>query len=164
MATIYSTFAASQLAARTDFSQAPNIKQSGGILHNLDVTVPLTTANAITANPVFLARLPAGARLNAFNISVDFSTAPATTALTGKIGYYTADTDAPVAVDDACFGAALAMGTSGARVLASAAGTAGTAWAVPITFPFDVWIVVTWTTSTAPLPHNQTWHLPYTLA
>jgi hypothetical protein len=164
MANIYSSYAASQLSARTDLSQAPNLKQNGGNLRHLDVTVALTTANAITANPVFLARLPAGSRLNAYGMSVDFSTAPATTALTGKIGYYTADTDTPVAVDDACFGAGLAMGTTGARVAVTSAGTAGTAWATPITFPYDVWIVVTWTTSTAPLPHNQTWHIPYTLA
>jgi hypothetical protein len=163
MANIYSNVATSQLAARTDVSQAPNWKQSGGNARHQDVTVALTTANAITANPVFLLRLSAGSRLNAYGISVDFSAAPATTALTGKIGYYTANTDTPVAVDDACFGAGLAMGTAGTRVAVTAAGTPGTAWAVPIVFPYDVWIVVTWTTSTAPLPHNQTWHIPYTL-
>lgn len=161
MANVFSPYAALQLAARTDLSQAPNLKQSGGKVFEVDI--PITAYTAVAANPLFLFRLPAGAKLLTQKCSVDYG-APASTALTGKIGYYTAATDTPAAVDDACFGTALALGTSAGRKAFTDAGTLGTALLTPFQFTADSWVVVTWTTVTAALSHSQTWHLTYTLA
>ena len=160
MANAYTDFATLQLAARTDISQAPNHKQYGGNVKQIDVKISSYTA--ATSTPLYLARLPAGARLLTNLCSVDY-TDPGD-ALTGSIGYYTADTDTPALVDVDYFGTALALGNAAGRKNFTEAGTIGDALLTPVTFPYDVWIVVTWTTVTAAASHSQNWHLVYSLA
>lgn len=160
MATAYSDFATAQLAGRTDQSQAPNLRQFGGNVHHLDVKISAYTA--ATATPLYLARLPAGARLLTNLCSVDYGDPG--DALTGSIGYYTANVDTPVLVDVDYFGTALALGSAAGRKNFSEAGTIGDALLTPVQFTTDVWIVVTWTTATTAVSHAQTWHLAYTLA
>lgn len=161
MANTFSDFGTLQLAARNDISQAPNHKQYGGNLKWLDVKFSSITPT--TSDVLFIARLPAGARLIPELCSVDY-TAPSSTAFTGKIGYYTSDTDTPTAVNDAAFGTALALGTAAGRKMFSEAGTIGTAFITPIQFTTDVWITFTPTTVTAGSSHNETWHIAYALA
>lgn len=160
MANVFTVFGQSQYNARDDLSQAPNIKQNGGKVFALDLTVTAYTAS--TSNPLFLCKLPAGARLLGHKCSVTYS-APSTTACTVEVGYYTADTDTPVVVDPACFGSSLALGTSAGHLTLTAAGTLGTALLTPFQFATDSWIVVTPTTVTGGSSHSETWHIEYTL-
>lgn len=161
MANTFSDYGTLQLAARTDQSQAPNLKQYGGNMRHIDVKFSSITPT--TSDVLFIARLPAGARLCPELCSVDY-TAPSSTAFTGKIGYYTAATDTPAAVADSAFGAALALGTAAGRKLFSEAGTKGAAFNTPVQFTTDVWITFTPTTVTSGSSHDETWHLVYTLA
>lgn len=161
MANTFSDYGTLQLAARTDQSQAPNLKQYGGNMRHIDVK--FTSISPTTSDVLFIARLPAGARLVTELCSVDY-TAPSSSAFTGKIGYYTAATDTPTAVTDNAFGAGLALGTAAGRKNFTDAGTLGAALTTPIQFTTDVWITFTPTTVTSGSSHNETWHLVYTLA
>lgn len=154
MASVYTTLATSQLAALTDASAAPNIKQAGGRVHYLDVTK--TGYTAATADPLYLARLPKGARLIPSLCSVDYGVPG--DALTGKIGHLYDDATG----DDDAYGASLALGGSAGRKAFSEASTKGAAFTVPVQFTDDAWIVCTWTTATSAVSHDQTWHLAYT--
>lgn len=156
MATVYTTFASSQNDALSDSSAAPTLKNSGGNVKYIDVTKSAYTA--ATADPLYLVRLPKGARLIPSQCSVDF-TAPASTACTGKIGYIYDDATG----DDDAFGASLALGTAASRKLFTDASTKGAAFLDPVTFTDDAWIYVTWTTVTGASSHQETWHIAYTL-
>lgn len=161
MANVFTPFAQAELNARTDQSQAPNLKQQGGKVFELDV--PITGYTGATTDPLFICRLPAGARLLASRCSVTF-TAPSSTAFTVNLGYYTANTDTPTVVTGNAFATGLVMGTAAGHLLMSAAGTQGAALLTPFQFTTDVWIVMTPTTVTGPLSHSETWHITYTLA
>lgn len=156
MALVYSDFGTLQLAAITDQSQAPNLRQYGGNVKYLDVIKSGYTA--ATADPLYLARLPKGARLIPALCSVDYGDPG--DALTGKIGHIYDDGTG----DDDAYGAALALGAAAGRKGFVEAGTAGAALQAPVSFTDDAWIVATWTTATVPVSHSQTWHLAYTLA
>ena len=159
MANVFSDFATSQLAAVSDMSQAPNLKQYGGNLHF--VQVRKTSYTAATADPLYLIRLPKGARLIPQLCSVDYGDPG--DACTGSIGYFT-DAETPVVVDVDAFGTALALGNAAGRKFFSEAGTIGVDFLTPVSFDQDVWIVVTWTTVTSGVSHTETWNLAYTLA
>lgn len=159
MANVFSDLATLQLAAVTDLSQAPNLKSYGGNLHFAQVRK--TAYTAATADPLYLMRLPKGARLVPSLCSVDYGDPG--DACTGSIGYFT-DADTPVVVDVDAFGTALALGNAAGRKTFSEAGTIGVDFLTPVSFTQDVWIVVTWTTVTSGASHTQTWNLAYTLA
>lgn len=159
MANVFSDFATSQLAAVSDMSQAPNLKQYGGNLHF--VQVRKTSYTAETAVPLYLIRLPKGSRLIPQLCSVDYGDPG--DACTGSIGYFT-DAETPVVVDVDAFGTALALGNAAGRKFFSEAGTIGVDFLTPVSFDQDVWIVVTWTTVTSGVSHTETWNLAYTLA
>lgn len=158
MASVYTDLATAQLAGLTNGADRPSLPSYGGKVYHLDVTK--TGYTAATADPLFLALLPKGARLIANLCSVDYGDPG--DALTGSIGYYTADAT-PVLTDVDYFGAALALGNAAGRKLFSEAGTKGEAFLTPVTFTEDSWVVVTWTTATVAVSHTQTWHLAYTL-
>lgn len=158
MANVYTDFATSQLAALTDMSQAPNLRRYGGNVHRLDVSI---TTNPATNTPVYLARLPKGARLLPDLCSVDYADPTSTTgAVTGKVGHIYDDATG----DDDAYGAALALGDAAGRKGFSEAGTKGAAFTSPVSFTDDAWIYVTWTTVTNGQSFASVWHLAYTLA
>lgn len=159
MANVFSDFGTLQLAAVSDISQAPNLKSYGGNLKF--VQVRKTGYTAATADPLYLVRLPKGARLIPQLCSVDYGDPG--DALTGSIGYFT-DAETPVVVDVDAFGTALALGSAAGRKFFSEAGTIGVDFLTPASFTQDVWIVVTWTTATVAVSHTQTWNLAYELA
>jgi hypothetical protein len=159
MANVFSDFGTLQLAAVSDISQAPNLKSYGGNLKF--VQVRKTSYTAATADPLYLVRLPKGARLIPQLCSVDYGDPG--DALTGSIGYFT-DVETPVVVDVDAFGTALALGSAAGRKFFSEAGTIGIDFLTPVSFTQDVWIVVTWTTATVAVSHTQTWNLAYELA
>lgn len=155
MATVYTTYAQDQYDALTDMSQAPNLRQNGGTVQHLDVTK--TAYTAATADPLYLVRLPKGARLLPQLCSVDYGDPG--DACTGDIGYiYDAGTG-----DADGYGASLALGNAAGRKLFSEAGTKGAAFLTPVTLADDAWIYVTWSTVTSGASHTQTWHIAYTL-
>jgi hypothetical protein len=158
MANVYTTFATDQLAARTDGSERPTLPLNGGNLHFLQVT---KTFVAATADPLYLARLPKGARLIPQLCSVDYEDPGA--ACVASIGYFTS-ADTPVVVDVDAFGTALDLGAAAGRKSFSEAGTIGVNFLTPVTFDADAWIVVTFTTTTTAISHKETWNLAYTLA
>lgn len=159
MANVFSDLATAQLAAVSDMSQAPNLKSYGGNLKF--VQVRKTGYTAATADPLYLIRLPKGARLIPQLCSVDYGDPG--DACTGSIGYFT-DATTPVVVDVDAFGTALALGSAAGRKAFSEAGTIGVDFLTPVSFTEDVWVVVTWTTVTSGVSHTQTWNLAYTLA
>lgn len=150
MANYYTTYAAAQNSALTDQSAAPNLRQAGGSVIHVDVTVALTALT--TSDVLYLYKLPAGARLLADRCSVDYGDPG--DALTGNIGDE-ADTDR--------YGAALALGNAAGRKLFSEAGTKGAAFLTPFTQTGASWLTFTPTTVTSFAAHTQTWHLAYTL-
>lgn len=159
MANVFTSFATSQNTARTDGSERPTLTDSGGNLHFVQVSKSAYTA--ATADPLYLVRLPKGARLIPQLCSVDYEDPGA--ACTGSIGYFTT-ADTPVVVDVDAFGTDLALGSAAGRKFFSEATTIGVDFLTPVTFTTDVWIVVTWTTVTTPISHKQSWNLAYTLA
>lgn len=159
MANVFSDFATSQLAAVSDMSQAPNLKQYGGNLKF--VQVRKTSYTAATADPLYLIRLPKGSRLIPQLCSVDYGDPG--DACVCSIGYFT-DAETPVVVDVDAFGTALDLGSAAGRKFFSEAGTIGVDFLTPVSFDQDVWIVVTWTTVTSGVSHTETWNLAYTLA
>ena len=155
MANVYTTFATDQLAALADGSERPTIPLNGGNVHTVQVT--RTAYTAATADPLYLVRLPKGARVIPNSCSVDHGVA-ASTALTGDVGYiYDDGTGAAAAYADN-----LALGTSaGAKQFHGFPGTANTA---PVTLTAPAWVYVTWGTATGAASHTQLWTITYTLA
>jgi hypothetical protein len=150
MANYYTTYATSQNSALTDQSASPNVRQNGGTVQHIDVTVALTALT--TSDVLYLFKLPAGARLLPNLCSVDYGDPG--DALTGNIGDE-ADTDR--------YGAALALGNAAGRKEFSEAGTKGAAFLTPFTQTGASWLTFTPTTVTSFAAHTQTWHLAYTL-
>lgn len=154
MANVYTTFADSQLDALDDYSVAPNLKQAGGTLRVVEVTK--TSYTAATADPLYLVRLPKGARVIPQLCSVDHGDPG--DACTGDVGYI---------YDD---GTGDADGYANDLALGNAAGSesfsayAGAASLTPVTLADDAWVYVTWGTVTNGVSHTQTWHIAYTLA
>lgn len=155
MANVYTSYATSQLAAIDDASAAPNAKQAGGTLRLVDVSK--TSYTAATADPLYLVRLPKGARVIPQLCSVDYGDPG--DACTGKIGYIYDDGTG----DDDAFGASLALGNAAGRKALTEASTLGAALLTPVTLTDDAWVYVTWTTVTSGASHTQTWHIAYTL-
>ena len=158
MASVYTDLATAQLAGLTNGADRPSLPSYGGKVFHLDVKK--TAYTGATADPLFLALLPKGARLLPNLCSVDYGDPG--DALTGSIGYYNNDAT-PTVVDVDYFGTALALGNAAGRKEFSEAGTKGDAFLTPVVFTEDTWIVVTWTTATSAVSHAQTWHLAYTL-
>ena len=154
MANVYTTFAQSQLDALSDASAAPNIKQAGGTLRLVEVTK--TGYTAATADPLYLVRLPKGARVIPQLCSVDHGDPG--DACTGTVGYIyddgTGDADG--------YATAIALGNAAGSEPFST--TAGAASLTPVTLADDAWVYVTWGTVTNGVSHTQTWHIAYTLA
>lgn len=154
MALVYTSFATSQLAALSDISEAPNLKQSGGTLRVVEVSK--TAYTAATADPLYLVRLPKGARVIPQLCSVDHGDPG--DACTGTVGYIY--DDATGDADGYSTGIALG-GSAGSEPFSS---TAGAASLTPVTLTDDAWVYVTWGTVTNGASHTQTWHIAYTLA
>jgi hypothetical protein len=153
MASVYTTFAASQLSAQTDSSAAPNLKQAGGNLHCVEVTK--TAYTAATADPLYLVRLPKGARVIPQLCVVDHGDPG--DACTGTVGYIYDDTTG----DADGYSTGIALGGSAGSE--SFAATAGAASLTPVTLTDSAWVYVTWGTVTNGASHTQTWHIVYTL-
>jgi hypothetical protein len=124
------------------------------------VQVTKSAYTAATADPLYLIRLPKGARIIPQLCSVDYGDPG--DALTGKIGLFT-DASTPVAIDDDCFGASLALGNAAGRKGFMEAGTVGAYILAPVNQDQDSWLVVTWTTATAAVSHTQVWTIVYDL-
>lgn len=155
MANVYTSFGTSQLSALSDFSASPNVKQAGGNLHFIEVIKSSYTA--ATADPLYLVRLPKGARVIPSLCSIDYGDPG--DACTGKIGHIYDDGTG----DDDAYGASLALGNAAGRKAFSEASTKGAAFTDPVTLTDDAWIYATWTTVTSAVSHQQTWHIAYTL-
>ena len=154
MASVYTTFATSQLAALSDMSQAPNLKANGGNLHVVQVSK--TAYTAATDDPLYLVRLPKGARVIPQLCQVDHGDAG--DACTGTVGYIYDD-----ATGDADgYSTGLVLG--GSAGFENFATTAGAAGITPVTLTDDAWVYVTWGTVTNGASHSQTWTIAYTLA
>jgi hypothetical protein len=158
MANVFTDYATSQNTANTNGADRPTLSDYGGKVYHIDVRK--TAYTAATADPLYLALLPKGARLLPDLCSVDHGDPG--DACTGKIGYFTNDAT-PTAIDDDYFGASLALGNAAGRKTFSEAGTKGDAFLTPVTFTEDSWVVVTWTTVTSGASHTQCWHIAYTL-
>lgn len=154
MAIVYTTFGASQNSALEDYGVAPNLKKAGGTLHVVEVTK--TGYTAATADPLYLVRLPKGARVIPQLCSVDHGDPG--DACTGTVGYIyddgTGDADG--------YATAIALGNAAGSEPFST--TAGAASLTPVTLADDAWVYVTWSTVTNGVSHTQTWHIAYTLA
>lgn len=154
MAIVYTTFADSQLKALDDYGAAPNLKKAGGTLHVVEVTK--TGYTAATADPLYLVRLPKGARVIPQLCSVDHGDPG--DACTGTVGFIyddgTGDADG--------YATAIALGNAAGSEPFST--TAGGASLTPVTLADDAWVYVTWGTVTNGASHTQTWHIAYTLA
>ncbi len=154
MANVYTTFGQSQLDALNDGSERPTLPLNGGTLRLQDVTK--TGYTAATADPLYLLRLPKGARVIPQLCSVDHGDPG--DACTGTVGFIyddgTGDADA--------YATAIALGNAAGSEPFST--TAGAASLTPVTLADDAWVYVTWTTVTTAVSHAQTWHIAYTLA
>ena len=154
MATVYTTFAQSQVDAALNGADRPTLPSNGGNLHCVNVSK--TGYTAATADPLYLVKLPKGARVIPQLCSVDHGDPG--DACTGTVGYIyddgTGDADG--------YATALALGGSAGSESFSA--TAGAAALTPVTLTDDAWVYVTWGTVTAGASHSQTWNLVYTLA
>lgn len=153
MANVYTTFASSQYDALSDMSQAPNLRQAGGNLHLIQVTK--TSYTAATADPLYLVRLPKGARVIPHLCMVDHGDPG--DACTGDVGYIYDDGtgDADGYANDIALGNAAGYESFSAY--------AGAAAITPVTLTDDAWIYVTWGTVTNGASHTQTWTIAYTL-
>jgi hypothetical protein len=159
MANVFSDFATLQASAVADMSTAPNLKSYGGNLHF--VQVRKTGYTAATADPLFLIRLPKGARLIPQLCSVDYGDPGDACVL--SIGTFTTAAT-PVVIDVDAYGTALDLGSAAGRKSFSEAGTKGVDFLAPASFTQDTWIVATFTTVTTGVSHTETWNLAYTLA
>jgi hypothetical protein len=150
MANIYTDLGTGQVAAESDFSEAPSLREFGGDVRYVDVKVAVSALT--TSDVIHLAKLPKGARVIPALCSVDYGDPG--DALTGKIGDE---------ADDDRYGAALALGGSAGRKAFSEAGTKGEAFLTPYKFAVEQWVTFTPTTVTNLAAHDQVWHLAYTL-
>ena len=157
MANVFTDLGTAQLAGLTNGADRPSLPSYGGKVHHLDVSKTFTPA---TADPLYLALLPKGARLLANLCGVDYEDPGA--ACVCNIGYFTNDST-PVVVDVDYFGTALDLGSTAGTKRFSEAGTRGVGLLTPVVFTEDTWIVVTFTTTTTAISGKQTWHLAYTL-
>jgi hypothetical protein len=158
MANVFTPFATAQNSASSDASAAPNLRLNGGNLHLIQI--PITAYTAATADPLYIYRLPKGARIIPQLCQVDYGDPG--DALTGSIGLFTTDAT-PVVIDVDAFGSALALGNAAGRKAFSEAGTKGDNFLTPLSLSQDSWLVATWTTATVPVPHAQNWTIAYTL-
>jgi hypothetical protein len=159
MANVYTTFATEQLAALSDGSERPTLPLNGGNVHTIQVTK--TSLTAATADPVYLVRLPKGARVLASNCSVDFGSVGASGTLTGKVGYIYDDASGS---SDA-YASGLTLAYSANPSVKQLHGNVGTGGLTPVTFTAPAWVYVTWTSlPTSPAAHTQVWTISYTLA
>lgn len=159
MANVFTDFATLQASAVNDISTAPNLKAYGGELKVVQVSK--TSYTAATADPLFICRLPKGARIIPQLCSVDYGDPG--DALTGKIGTFTV-ASTPAAIDDDVFGSGLALGNAAGRKAFTEAGTVGAGILTPARLDQDAWLVATWTTATSAVSHTQVWTIAYTLA
>jgi hypothetical protein len=159
MANVFSDFATLQASAVNDISTAPNLKAYGGELKVIQVSK--TSYTAATADPLYICRLPKGARIIPQLCSVDYGDPG--DALTGKLGTFTV-ASTPVAIDDDVFGSGLALGSAAGRKAFTDAGTVGAGILTPASLDQDAWLVATWTTATNAVSHTQVWTIAYTLA
>lgn len=154
MATVYTSFGSSQNDAANDMSAAPNLKKAGGNLHVVQVSKSSYTA--ATADPLYLVRLPKGARVLPHLCMVDHGDPG--DACTGTVGYIyddgTGDAD----------GYSTGIQLGGSAGYESFSATAGAAALTPVTLTDDAWVYVTWGTVTNGASHTQTWTIAYTLA
>lgn len=157
MANIFSDYGAAQLAGTTNGADRPTLSDYGGKVFQVDVSKTFVPA---TADPLYLVRLPKGAKLLADQCSVDYEDPGA--ACVCNIGYFTT-ADTPVVVDVDAYATALDLGSAAGHKAFSEAGTRGVALLTPVTFTDDSWVVVTFTTTTTAISGKQTWHLVYTL-
>jgi hypothetical protein len=160
MANVYTTFATEQLAATLDGSERPTETLSGGSVNTIQVTRTYAASQAATADPLFLVRLPKGARVIRNACCVDHEATGTSNALTGNVGYIyddgTGDADA--------YALNLALGATAGTKQFHAYNT--TAYTAPVTLAAPAWVYVTWgtVTHTTPTAHTQTWTISYTLA
>ena len=157
MANVYTDLATAQNSGLTNGANRPSLPSYGGKVQHLDVTKTFIPA---TADPLYLALLPKGARLLPNLCSVDYEDPGA--ACVCSIGYFTNDAT-PVVTDVDYFATALDLGSAAGRKEFAEAGTKGAAFITPVTFTEDSWVVVTFTTTTTAISGAQTWHIAYTL-
>ena len=93
MASVYTDLATSQLAARTDYSQAPNTKQYGG---RSAFSKHKTGYTAATADPLYVCRLRTRCSSDSAVVSIDYGDPG--DACTGKIGYFSAGDTLPLSM------------------------------------------------------------------
>jgi hypothetical protein len=117
--------------------------------------VSKTAYTAATADPLYLIRLPKGARVIPQLCVVDHGDAG--DACTGTVGYIyddgTGDAD----------GYSTGITLGGLAGFESFAATAGAASLTPVILAEDAWVYVTWGTVTNGASHTQTWHIAYDL-
>lgn len=153
MASVYTDFATSQLAALSDISQAPNFRDYGGTLRVLRVSK--TGYTAATADPLYIARLQKGSKVIPALCSIDYGDPG--DACTGSVGHIYDDGTG----DDNGIAASLALGGSAGYKLFSA--YAGADALAPVKLADDAWIYCTWATVTNGVSHTQTWTIVYVL-
>lgn len=153
MASVYTDLAALQLAAQTNGANRPSLPSYGGKVFMANVSK--TGYTAATADPLYLIRLPKGARVIPQLCVVDHGDAG--DACTGTVGYIyddgTGDADG--------YSTGIALG--GSAGFESFAATAGAASLTPVILAEDAWVYVTWGTVTNGASHTQTWHIAYDL-
>ena len=168
MANVYTTFATEQLAALSDGSERPTLPLNGGNVHTVQVTRGATsstsnTYTAATADPLYLVRLPKGARVIANSCAVDFTSPGTGGNLTGNVGYIYDDGTGSAAA----YASGLQLAGAATQVNAAKQfhGNIGTGGVAPVTLTAPAWVYVTWTaTATGPVAHTETWTITYTLA
>lgn len=154
MATVYTSFAQAQVDAALNGADRPTLPSNGGNLHCVNVSK--TGYTAATQDPLYLVKLPKGARIIPQLCSIDHGDAG--TECIGTVGYIyddgTGDADG--------YATALTLGGSaGSEPFSTSAGAAAL---TPVTLTDDAWVYATWTTVTSGASHTQTWNLVYTLA
>ena len=157
MANLFSTLATAQLAGTTNGADRPSLPSYGGKVTHLDVAI---TATAATADPIYLVRLPKGARLLPNLCSVDYED-PGTSVVCHIGDFTTAAT--PVVIDVDRYATSLDLGSAAGRKQFSEAGTKGVAFLTPYTATADIWIVVTFSSVGAGVSAAYDFHLAYTL-
>jgi len=157
MANLFSTLATAQNTATTNGADRPSLPSYGGKLTQLDIAI---TATAATADPLYLLRLPKGARLLADQCSVDYED-PGTSVVCHIGDFTTAST--PVVIDVDRYATSLDLGSAAGRKEFSEAGTKGVAFLTPYVTTADTWIVVTFSSVGAGVSAAYNFHLVYTL-
>lgn len=157
MANLFSTIATAQNSATTNGADRPSLPSFGGKITHLDIPI---TATAATADPIYLVRLPKGARLLPNLCSVDYED-PGTSVVCHIGDFTTAST--PVAIDNDRYATSLDLGSAAGRKRFDEAGTKGVAFLTPYVATADTWIVVTFSSVGAGVSAAYDFHLAYTL-